>query len=132
MLFILILTFLFIIFKSYVLRFDNFRHTIVNDKDSASIITPNYLIFISLFAWILDFVLIYLAYTKWSILITIIFTTIINLIPKFLSFIFPFPNYVNFLKESKKLLLKNTKQEYLDHPTILSIIEKIETNLQKN
>lgn len=128
---IILLTIIFILLKSYVSKFNNFRHTIVSDKDSASVITPTKLIFYSLTAWVIDFTLLFLVGLKWGTLITIIFITIVNIIPKILSLYFPYPNYKNFLINSKKLILKNTKEEYLDHPQILNILNNIEINLKK-
>jgi hypothetical protein len=125
---IITLTFFFILFKSYVERYDNFRHTLVNDKHTAEAITPNDIFYLAIFCWILDILLVYFLYKSWGLFICIIYITITNLIPKFLSFVFPLPTYKSFLKKAKKSLLKNVKEEHLNHPQITELLNKIESD----
>ena len=125
---IICLTLIFICCKSYVYKFDNFRHTLTNDKDFANILTPMSMVFLSIFTWIIDVALIIILYLEWGILISIVIITVVNLVPKILSFWFPFPSYQQFLINSKKLILKNTKEEFMNHPGIVNALTIIEEN----
>lgn len=120
------LTLIFLFCKSYVYRFDNFRHTLTDDKHFASMLTPMSVVLLSIFAWIVDISIIVFLYLKFGILISIIFITVINLIPKFLSLWFPLPNYQSFLINSRKLIHENTKQDFINHPEVINALTKIE------
>src|SRR5688572_23548347 len=128
---IISLTVLFLMVKSYVYRFDNFRHTIVRDKNSANVITPMSIVFLQVLSWILDILIIYLLYKNYGIIVTVVLATIVNIIPKVLSFIFPFPRYVRFLINSKKRIIENVKDENLNHPEIQRILNEIDEKIDK-
>lgn len=123
---IIVISLLFICTRSYVYRFSTFVQTLTNDKHFANMLTPTSMVFLSIFAWIIDICLVILFYLNFGILIAIIFATVVNIIPKFLSFSFPFPNYQSFLRSSKKLIFENTKEEFMNHPEIINALSKIE------
>lgn len=126
---IISLTILFLIVKSYVNRFDNFRHTIVRDKHSANVITPMNIVFLQVLSWILDILIIYFLFNKYGIMVTVILTIIVNIIPKVLCIIFPFPRYEIFLRKSKQKIIENVKDENLNHPEIKRILNEIDEKI---
>jgi hypothetical protein len=128
---IICLTILFLMTKSYVYRFDNYRHTIVRDKNSANVVTPMNVVFLQVLSWILDIFIIYFLYRKYGIIVTIIVATVVNLTPKVLCLFFPFPRYYGFLKNSKRRIIENVKDEYLTHPEIQRILNEIDEKIEK-